>query len=368
MIAFEPTEEQELIRDTVREFTASEVRELERPADEAEEVQAEFLEKSWELGLVNAAIPEPLGGGGFDRSPVTNVLVLEELAVGSASLAVAAMAPSLFINPLLDFGTKEQQVEYLPLFTTSSYHAASLALHEESFVFDATNLATVAESKGDGFSLTGCKRFVPMGEQASHFLVVARSGTREGLADLEAFIVPSDARGVTVEREKMLGLRATPFARVELDHVEVAPAARLGGEGGIDGRRLISSSRVASAALSVGLSRAVMEISIPYAKERVAFGEPIARKQAIAFMLAEMQTEVNAMRHLVWKAASQLEQGLDATKATQLAQTYMKRETMKIADNGLQIFGGHGYIRDYPLEMWYRNARTLTVLESAAAV
>jgi alkylation response protein AidB-like acyl-CoA dehydrogenase len=368
MIAFEPTEEQELIRDTVREFAATEMREAERPADEAEDVPEEFLAKSWELGLVNSAIPEPLGGGGFDRSPVTSAIVLEEVAFGSASLAVSAMAPSLFINPLLDFGTKEQQAEYLPLFTASSYHAASLALHEESFAFDATNLATVAESKGEGFSLTGRKRFVPMGEQASHSLVVARAGAREGLDDLEAFIVPSDAKGLTIEREKTLGLRATPFARLDLDHVEVPAAARLGGEAGIDGRRLVNSGRVASAALSVGLARAVMEIAIPYAKERVAFGEPIARKQAIAFMLAEMQIEVNAMRHLVWKAASRLENGLDATRATQLAQTYMRPQTMKIADNGLQIFGGHGYIRDYPLEMWYRNARTLTVLESAAVV
>jgi alkylation response protein AidB-like acyl-CoA dehydrogenase len=368
MIAFEPTEEQELIRDTVREFAESEIRELERPADEAEEVQEEFLEKSWELGLVNSAIPESLGGGGFERSPITNTIVLEELAAGSVSLAVSAMAPSLFINPLLDFGTEEQQAEFLPLFTGASYHAASLALHEESFVFDATNLSTVAESKGEGFSLTGAKRFVPMGDRASHFLVVARSGAREGLADLEAFIVPSDAKGVSVEREKMLGLRGAPFARLDLDHVEVPKVGRLGGQSGIDGRRLVNSSRVASAALCVGLSRAVMEICIPYAKDRVAFGQPIAQKQAIAFMLAEMQIEVNAMRLLVWKAASQLEQGTDATKATQLAQAYMKRETMKIADNGLQIFGGHGYIRDYPLEMWYRNARTVTVLESAAAV
>jgi alkylation response protein AidB-like acyl-CoA dehydrogenase len=368
MIAFEPTEEQELIRETVREFAASEIRDLERPADEAEEVSAEFLEKTWELGLVNAAIPEAHGGGGFERSPVTTSLVLEELAYGSASLAVAAMAPSLFVNPLLDFGTDAQQQAYLPLFTQSSYHAASLALHEESFSFDATDLRTVAEPKGDGFALRGRKRFVPLGERASHLLVVARSGTREGLDDLEAFIVPADAKGLTLEREKTLGLRAAPFAALELDGVEVPAEARLGGEQGIDGRRLINSARVAGTALAVGLSRAVLDTALPYAKERVAFGEPIAKKQTIAFMLAEMQIEVNAMRHLVWKAASQLESGLDATKATQLALTYVKRETMKIADNGLQIFGGHGYIREYPLEMWYRNARTLTVLEGLAAV
>jgi alkylation response protein AidB-like acyl-CoA dehydrogenase len=368
MIAFEPTEEQELIRETVREFAASEMREVERAADEAEEVPEDFLEKSWELGLVNSAIPEPLGGGGFERSPVTSALVLEELAFGSASLAVCAMAPSLFIHPLLDFGTEEQQREYLPLFTGSSYHVASLALHEPGFAFDATNLATVAQTKGEGFTLSGRKRFIPMGERASHFLVVARAGAREGLEDLEAFIVPADAKGVTVEREKTLGLRAAPLASLDLDDVEVPAGARLGGQAGIDGRRLVSMTRIASLALCVGLSRAVMEIAIPYAKDRVAFGEPIARKQTIAFMLADMQIEVNAMRHLVWKGASLLENGLDATRSTQLAQTYARRETIKIADDGLQIFGGHGYIRDYPLEMWYRNARTISVLEGAAAV
>jgi alkylation response protein AidB-like acyl-CoA dehydrogenase len=368
MIAFEPTEEQELIRDTVREFAASEMREIERAADEAEDVPEEFLEKTWELGLVNASIPEPLGGGGFERSPVTSALVLEELAFGSASLAVCAMAPSLFIHPLLDFGTQEQQGEYLPLFTGASYHAASLALHETSFAFDAVNLATVAQPKGEGFTLTGRKRFVPMGERASHFLVVARAGAREGLDDLAGFIVPADAKGVTVEREKTLGLRAAPLASVDLDNVQVPATAQLGGQAGIDGRRLVNMTRLASLALCVGLSRAVLEIAIPYAKDRVAFGEPIARKQAIAFKLADMQIEVSSMRHMVWKGASQLEQGLDATRQTQLAQTYAKRETMKIADDGLQIFGGHGYIRDYPLEMWYRNARTISVLEGAAAV
>lgn len=367
MIAFEPTEEQEMIRDTVREFAVAELREAERAADEAEATPDALLDKTWELGLVPGGIPEALGGGGFERSPITSVLVLEELAYGSASLAVAAMAPSLFVNPLIDFGTEAQQAEYLPLFTGSAYHAASLALHEESFGFDPANLRTVAVAKGEGYALSGRKRFIPMGERASHFLVVARSGAREGVADLEAFVVPADAPGVTIERETTLGLRAVPLASLTLDRVEVPGRARLGGERGIDGRRLLAQTRLASAALSVGLSRAIFDTALPYAKERVAFGEPIARKQTIAFMLADMRIELDAMRHLVWKAASQLEQSSDATRATALAQCYVRRETMKIADDGLQIFGGHGYIREYPLEMWYRNARTVTVLDALAA-
>jgi alkylation response protein AidB-like acyl-CoA dehydrogenase len=347
MISYGPSEEQELVRDTVREFATTEMREIARECDEAEKVSEELLGKIWELGLVNSAIPEEYDGGGLDRSPVMSTLVLEELAYGDAPLAVAAMAPSLFIAPLLDFGTDDQKKAYLPLFTTSSFHAGSLAFLEPSFAFDAANLR----------------------DRASHFLVVARTGARAGLDDLEAFIVPRDAKGLTVgEAEKTLGLRAVPFASLELDQVEVGPEARLGGEAGIDGRRLVNLCRTAECAVAVGLSRAILELSVDYAKQREAFGSPIGQKQVIAFKLADMQIELNAMRWLTWKAASHLENGLDASQASVLAQTYVTREAMKVADEGLQIFGGHGYIRDYPVEMWYRNARTLTALEGAAAV
>ncbi len=368
MIAFGPTEEQELVRETVREFSTTEMREIARDCDEAAKLPDEFLAKIWELGLVNSSIPEEYDGGGLDRSPVTNVLVLEELAYGDVPLAVAAMASALFINPLLDFGTDDQKRAYLPLFATSSFHAGSLALLEPNFAFDVARLRTRAEPKGDGYRISGTKRLVPLGEQASHFLVVARAGAREGLDDLEAFIVPRDAKGLTVgEREKTMGLRAVPFASIELDRVEVGPEARLGGAAGIDGRRLINLCRTAECALAVGLSRAILEFAIDYAKQREAFGSPIGQKQAIAFKLADMQIEVNAMRWLTWKAASHLEHGLDASEPAVLAQTYVVREAMKVADHGLQIFGGHGYIRDYPVEMWYRNARTLTALQGAAA-
>lgn len=369
MISFGPTEEQELIRDTVREFALAEMRELARPADEAESLPDDFLQKTWELGLVNSAIPEEYGGGGMERSPVTNVIVQEELAYGCASLASAALAPTLFINPLLDFGTDEQKAKYLPMFASTEFAAATLALQESTFAFDPAGVQTVAEPKGDGFSLTGVKRLVPLGDRASHFLVVARSGAREGLADLEAFIVPRDASGLVVEdeNEKTLGLKSLPCSQVRLENVEVPAADRLGGDAGIDGARLVHSCRVGSLALALGISRAMMEFAIPYAKERVAFGQPIAQKQAIAFMLADLQIEVSSMRWLVWKAASRLENGLDAAKATALARTYVVREAMKVADNGLQVFGGHGFIRDYPVEMWYRNARTVTVLDALAS-
>ncbi|MEE8556554.1 MAG: acyl-CoA dehydrogenase family protein, partial [Myxococcota bacterium] len=145
MISFGPTEEQELIRDTVREFAMTELREVAREFDEAERMPEEILQKTWELGLVNSAIPEEYGGAGLDRSPVTNVLVLEELAYGDVSLGLAAMAPALFVMPLLDFGSDEQKQAYLPELASSSFHAVTLALSEPSFVFDPANLRTIAE-------------------------------------------------------------------------------------------------------------------------------------------------------------------------------------------------------------------------------
>ena len=368
MISFELTKEQELIRKTAREFSAGELRNAARDCDENMEVPGSILDKAWELGLANAAVPEEYGGIGMERSALTAVLVCEELGWGCASLASAIMAPSAFIQPLIDFGTEAQKKEYLPLYGGEIFAPASMALHEPQFTFDASDLKTTAEKKGDAWVINGIKRLVPFGKTAEHFLVVAKTGNT-GFSGMDAFILPRDTKGLSIDEEieKTMGMKPLPCSRLTFDHVKVPEANRLGEETGINGRALINSVRVANCAISVGLSKAVLDFSIPYAKDRIAFGEPIAKKQAIAFMLAEMHTEIVSMRWLTWKAASQLDQNADATKATTLAQHYVNKNTMKIADNGLQIFGGHGYIRDLPLEMWFRNARTLTVIEGTVA-
>ncbi|HXK21073.1 MAG TPA: acyl-CoA dehydrogenase family protein, partial [Myxococcota bacterium] len=163
--------------------------------------------------------------------------------------------------------------------------------------------------------------------------------------------------------EKSLGLRALPTCGLELDGVEVGIEDRLGGAGGADVQRLLDSARTAIAAALVGLSRGVLDYAVPYAKEREAFGQAIAQKQAIAFRLADMHIETESMRWLCWKAASQLERGLPATRAAHHAHAYAAAQAMWIADEGVQVLGGHGFIREHPVEMWYRNARTLSVLE-----
>lgn len=364
MISFKLEEEQEIAREALRDFAGEAMRPIARECDEASAIPEEFLAQTWELGLVSTQIPEAYGGAGEDRSPITNCIVLEELAWGDASLALAAVAPAGFAYAIADQGTEEQKQKYLPLFCGDSYCAASLAVNESKGIFDPLVPRTVAEPKGDGFVLSGAKSFVPMGDRAGHFLVVARND-----GGLDAFIVNRDAEGVSVsEKELNLGLKALPTATLELERVEVSNADRLGGDAGCDVQRLLDDSRTALAAVMVGLSRAVLEYSVPYAKDRVAFDQAIAQKQAIAFKLADMHIETESTRWLVWKAAAQLEQGLSATRAAHLARGYAADQSMWIADQGVQILGGHGFIRDNPVEMWFRNARTLGVLEGTVCV
>ncbi len=364
MISFALTEEQEVVRQVMREFAEQAMRPLARDCDESSKIDEEFLAQSWELGLVSTQIPEAYGGGGEARSPLTSALLLEELAFGDAALALAALAPAAFANAIVDQGTDDQKQRYLPAFGGAQFQAAALAAVEPGPIFDVFSPRTRAEPKGDAFVLSGAKTWVPLADRASHFLVVARNN-----GGLDAFIVPRDAAGLRISPpEKNLGLRALPTATLELERVEVPGRDRLGGAAGCDVPRLLEHSRVALAAVMTGLSRAVLEYCVPYAKEREAFDEPIARKQAIAFMLAEMHIEIESMRWLVWKAASRLEKGHDAARSAHLARAYAADKAMWIADNGVQVLGGHGYIREHPVEMWFRNARTLGVLEGTVSL
>jgi alkylation response protein AidB-like acyl-CoA dehydrogenase len=364
MISFGMTEEQEIVRDTLCEFAAEAMRPIGRQCDEASAIPDDFLQTIWELGLTNTQIPAEYGGGGELRSPITNAILLEELAYGDATLALGALAPNPFVNAVLDHGSDAQKQKYLPLFCTERFHTAALALLEPGPVAEPLRPRTVAEPKGQGFVISGAKSFVVMGDRASHFLVFARSEDR-----VDAFFVARDAEGLSIsEPELNMGLRGLTTVSIELERVEVGPEDRLGGDAGCDVVCLVNNGRAALGAALVGLSRAVLEYCIPYSKDRVAFDEEIAKKQSIAFRLAEMHIECEAMRNLVWQAASHLERGHDATRAARFVRTYVNEKSMWIADNGIQVLGGHGFIRDHPVEMWFRNARTLSVLEGTVAL
>jgi alkylation response protein AidB-like acyl-CoA dehydrogenase len=364
MYSFGMTEEQELVRDSMREFAADLLRPAARDCDEAAAISDELLQSVWELGLTNTQLPAAYGGGDEPRSPITNAILIEELAHGDAALTLAVLAPSQFANAIVDHGSDDQKQRYLPLFCGESFHVGSLAILEPKALCEPLAPRTVAEPKEDGWVLSGSKSFVVLGDRASHFLVFARCEDR-----VQAFIVARDAEGLSIsEPELNMGMKGLTTVKLDLERVEVASADRLGGDGGCDVVQILNNSRVALAAVLLGLSRAVLEYCIPYTKDREAFDEPIAKKQSIAFRLAEMHIEIEAMRNLVWEAACFLEKGIDATKAARFANAYASEKAMWIADNGVQVLGGHGFIREHPVEMWFRHARTLSVLEGGVSI
>ena len=363
MINFQPSEEQELLRQTLAGFAREVVRPQAREADEKEVVPAPVVEKGWELGLVQDAIPEAFGGYGSPRSAMGGTFILEELAYGSLGIALHLVAPRLFTIPLLVAGTDAQRAAWLPKFAGPSFVAGTAAFTEPRWGFDPSALETKAERAGSDWVVTGEKCAVPLADRADAILVYATAP--DGLA---AFIVERGGQGVTVsEREKNMGLRALDAFTVKLDGVKVPAGNRLGGEG-TDLQPLVDAQRLASAALAVGVGRAAFDYARDYAKERTAFGVPIAQKQAIAFMLSNMAIEVDAIRLLAWEAAWRLDKGLPATRECYLAKQYAADAVLKIADNALQVLGGHGYIRDHLVELLLRDARCFAMLDGLAIV
>jgi acyl-CoA dehydrogenase len=369
MVGFVPSDEQKMIQDTAKDFAENELTPKARDCDENDSIPREVIETAWGLGLVNAIIPEEYGGVGMERSAVTGALVNEELAYGDASLAMAILAPSLFILPILETGTEDQKKKYLPMFCEEKYKPATLAVMEPRITFDLSDLHTLYTFDGENYILNGAKCNVPLAGEADLILVMAASNRGVGYSGVDAFIVEKGTNGLSVgEREKNMGFKALSTYPVTLTDCVVPRENRLGGDRGINYLRLMNLSRVALSAMAVGVSRASLDYAVNYAKERYAFGEPIASRQTIAFMLAEMAIETDATRLLTWKAAWKADRGEDFTKEAYLAKTYAGEQAIKITDYGVQILGGHGYIREHPVELWFRNGRGFAIFEGMTMV
>lgn len=367
MAEFTLDEDQQQIQDLMRKFAANEFQPIARKCDEAAELPGGLLEKVWELGFCHSPIDEKYGGYEMGRSAVTSAIMVEELAWGDVSLALGALSPLLMMIPVLEFGTEEQKAEWLPKFCSEQFFHATAALVEPRITFDPLDLRTTVEEKNGALVLNGTKCMVPLADQAEHVLVYAAANGSSGPAAMQAVIVDKGTPGLTVEkREKYAGLRPLPMFTATFQNCEVPKSRRVGGDKGIDYMRLLNLSRVNLCAMAVGVSRASYEYALEYAKEREAFGEPIASRQAIAFMLAESAIEIAAMRMLAWRAAWRLDRGEDATRDTTLAKMYCAEQAMKVVDYGVQILGGHGYIREHPVEMWFRNGRSFAAIEGVA--
>lgn len=367
MISFQPTEEQQMIADTVRQFALEQMREQGHDAEESRTLPARVLAQGRELGLIPANLPEQYGGYGEGHSALTGVLFAEELAYGDLSTALHLLAPASVATPLVEFGSEEQKQSYLGKFAEDGFFA-SAALVEPTWNYDPAALKTTAQPTEGGYVISGRKSFVVQDEAASeHLLLVYARDEASGTT--QAFLVPRSAEGVMVEeRERGMGLGALAYHSVIFDEVEVPAAAKLGGEAGVDAARLLNYARVGAAALATGLAKASYEYAQAYAKQREAFGKPVAQFQSIAFMLAEMRIAVESMRLLTWEAAWQLDQKQEATRAAVVAKQYADEYVLQVADRAVQILGGHGYIREYPVERWLREARVFGTVEGLAMV
>jgi acyl-CoA dehydrogenase len=358
VIDFEPSDEQKLIVETVRQFAAAEIRPRARECDEAFKLPDEVLAAAHELGLVANALPSEFGGGG-ERSAVTGALIAEELAWGDLSIALAILSPSLLALPIAEFGNDAQRCRWLPGFAAERFAPGALAWTEPRVRFDSLRPETRARRDGDAVILDGAKCLVPWLDGGDTVLVVATAEGGPG-----AWLVPRDAPGLTARPERNMGLQALPTVELELAEVRLPAEAQLE----VDLTRLLCQGRVGLGAAAVGVARAAFEIARDYAKERETFGAPIATKQAIAFELASMAIEIDAARLLVWEAAWGLDQGGDALRETSLAYQQAERVALEVSDAAVQVLGGHGYTREYLPEMHLRNARGFSSFEALTLV
>ncbi len=364
MYSFEPNEEQQMLIDVVRRFAQNDLRPAAHEAEESRELPGKLIEKGWELGILQASVPEDYGGFG-ERSALTSVLAAEELAWGDLAGALAILSPSLFATPILLAGTEEQKKQYLPGIVEAEWQPYTAALIEYKFDFDPYELATKARLDGGEYILSGEKRYVPFADGAEAMIVYANlDGKTQG------FIVPKGSAGLNVgAREALMGLNALPLYALSLKEVRVPKANRLGGDAGHEFTPLLAASQVALSAMAVGMAKGAFEYSRDYAKEREVLGSKIAQKQSIAFMLAEMATEIEAIRLLNWEAAWMLDNSIeDAYRSAYIAFQGAIDMAMMVTDRGVQVLGGHGYIREHPVELWLRNGRGIATFAGLAIV
>jgi alkylation response protein AidB-like acyl-CoA dehydrogenase len=358
-----PTEDEQMLVDVVTAIATDVLRPAAAEADVACGAPPEVLHAAEEVGLPVLGVPESLGGVSEERAVMAGTLVAEALAHGDLGLAVAALAPGAVATAIATWGTDEQQQTYLPAFTSTDVPAAALALTEPRPLFDALEPWTTARREGCDLVLDGVKSMVPRGADAELFVVGARLDGQNVLV-----VVESGADGLSVEADPAMGVRAASLTTVRLEAVRVPESNLLGAADGSTYAECVRLSRLAWCALSVGVGQAVLDYVTPYVKERQAFGEPIAHRQSVAFMVANIAIELQAMRLLTWKAAARAAEGRDFARDVALARKLCADKGMQIGLDGVQLLGGHGFVKEHPVERWYRDLRAISIMEGGVLV
>ena len=354
-----------MIVETLNEFAEEVLRPAAREADENASYPADLVTKANELGITAINIPEDFDGIAEHRAAVTNALVAEALAYGDMGLALPILAPSGVASALTHWGSADQQATYLKDFAGENVPQACLAIAEPRPLFDPTALKTTAVRTPSGYRLDGEKSLVVAAKDAELLIVAAQLNGKPAL-----FIVESSTKGLTVTAEPSMGIRAAALGRVKLDNVTVPLSARLGEDAATDAdySQAVALSRLGWASLAVGTAHAVLDYVVPYVKEREAFGEPIAHRQSVAFMCANIAIELDGLRLITWRGASRADQGLSFAREAALAKKLGTDKGMQIGLDGVQLLGGHGYTKEHPVERWYRDLRAIGVAEGVVVL
>ena len=360
-----PDDEQKMIVETISEFAEEILRPAAHDADEAATYPPELIAKAAELGITAVNIPEDFDGIAAQRSTVTTALVAEALAYGDMGLALPILAPGGVASALTHWGSSGQQSTYLPEFAGENVPQACVAIAEPHALFDPTALKTTAVRTPSGFRLNGIKSLVPAAADAELFIVGAQLNGKPAL-----FIVEAASAGLTVTADPSMGIRAAALGRIELNNVAVPLENLLGEDDASDSdySEAIALARLGWAALAVGTSHAVLDYVIPYVKEREAFGEPVARRQSVAFMCANIAIELDGLRLITWRGAARAGQGLSFAREAALAKKFGTDKGMQIGLDGVQLLGGHGFTKEHPVERWYRDLRVLGVAEGVVVL
>jgi acyl-CoA dehydrogenase len=368
VVDFTLTDEQKDLRELAHNFAEKEIRPVAWEYDKDGTWPQEIVEKAWEVGLMNTHTPEAYGGPGLDY--LSGCLIEEEMGWGCSGIGTSLMANGLASAPVMLGGSEETKKKYLGMLTEGP-KLASFCLTEPDAGSDVSGMKTRAVKKGDKYVLTGSKCFITNGSHADWFTVYAKTDPEAGHRGISAFVVDADSPGVSVDKkEDKMGQRASNTATIVFDEVEV-PAANLLGEenrGFKLAMMTLDRTRPGVSALAVGIGRAAFEFSAEYSKERVQFGVPIAMHQAIQFMIADMATKVDAARLLVWNSAVLLDQGQRNTQISSEAKRFAADAAMEIATDAVQVYGGYGFIKEYPVEKLMRDAKIMQLYEGTSQI
>jgi acyl-CoA dehydrogenase len=367
-VSFALTEEQKALRDLARDFAAKEIRPKAAEYDEHSTHPADIVEKAHEVGLMNPHVPEEYGGAGL--SSFDGMLIGEELSWGCAGIAVSIVANALGAGPVMIAGTDDQKRKWLvPLI--ESPILCSFGLTEPNAGSDVSGIQTTAVREGDDYVINGSKMFITNAGHAAWIVVFASTDKSQGHRGLSAFVVPTDLEGVTVEKHlDKMGQRATDTSAIAFQDVRVPAENLLGeeGEGFKIAMRTLDHTRPGTAAGAVGVARAAYEHAVEYSRTRVQFGQPIAMNQGVNFLIADMATEIEAARLLTWQAAWLFDQGKRATLQSSFAKRFASDTAMKVTTDAVQIFGGYGYIKEYPVEKLMRDAKLFQIYEGTSQI